>query len=194
VVRERCRIAALWVDTFHIVQSATQAIDEVRTEIWPNARTIGAPSLFAHPKDCRCALVKNPEQLTDSRQQRHARVAPVNETLYRAHLLKEKYRLVFQLRGRATIRAVDDWCRWAWRCRIPAFVDLYHRIAKHRDSIIATLTNDELSSGPTEVSNEPVKRVKWAAFGFCRFCNYRIGDLLYADNPNWVRLATVIPR
>ena len=72
VVRERCRNATLCADAFHMVQWATRALDEARKEIWRNARTIGAPSLIAHLKGCRYALLKNPERLTDNQQQRLA--------------------------------------------------------------------------------------------------------------------------
>jgi transposase len=146
VVRERCPNATLCADAFHMVQWATRALDEVRKEIWRNARKIGAPSLIAHLKGCRYALLKNPDHLSDRQQESLSRVASLNKTLYRGYLLKEQFRLVFQLRGKQAIRALDAWCSWARRCRIPAFVDLYRRILRHRDSIIATLTNDGLSN------------------------------------------------
>lgn len=77
------------------------------------------------PRGCGYALLKSPEKLTDGQQQSLARVARVSNSLYRAHLLKEQFRLIFQLRGNQVIRALDAWCNWARRCRIPAFVDLY---------------------------------------------------------------------
>jgi hypothetical protein len=43
-------------------------------------------------------------------------------------------------------------------------------------------------------SNNLIKRVKRAAFGFTSFRNYRIRSLLYAGKPNWDLLATVTPR
>jgi hypothetical protein len=77
-------------------------------------------------------------------------VAQVDKTLYRAYLLKEQFRLVFQLGGKAAIRALDGWCAWTRRSRIPAFVDLYYRIMRHRESIVAMLTNDGLSNALVE--------------------------------------------
>ena len=65
VVREPCPNATSCADAFHMVQWATRALDEVRKEIWRNVRTIGAPSLVAHLKGCRYALLKNPEHLSD---------------------------------------------------------------------------------------------------------------------------------
>ena len=166
VVRERCPNATLCADAFHMVQWATKALDEVRKEIWRTARRIGAPSLIAHLKGCRYALLKNPDRLTNRQRESLSRVASVNKTLYRGYLLKEQFRLVFQLRGREAIQALDDWYSWARRCRIPAFVDLYHRIVRHRDSIVATLTNNGLSNALVESTNTKLRLLTRMAYGF----------------------------
>ena len=50
------------------------------------------------------------------------------------------------------------------------------------------------ADGPTEATNNLIKRVKRAAFGFTSFRNYRIRALLYTGNPNWELLATITPR
>jgi transposase len=166
VVGERCPNATLCADAFHMVSWATRALDDVRREIWRAARKMGAPTLIARIKGCRYALLKNPDHLTDKQQAGLARVAQVNKTLYRAYLLKEQFRLVFQLRGKVAIRALDDWCAWARRCRIPAFVDLYYRVVKHRESIIATLTNDGLSNALVESTNTKLRLLTRTAYGF----------------------------
>ena len=166
VVHERCLNATLCADAFHMVAWATRALDEVRKGIWRNARKIGAPSLIAHLKGCRYALLKNPDHLSERQQTSLARVASLNKALYRAYLLKEQFRLVFQLRGHEAIRALDAWCNWARRCRIPAFVDLYRRVVRHRDSIIATLCNDGLSNALVESTNTKLRLLTRMAYGF----------------------------
>lgn len=166
VVGERCANATLCADAFHMVTWATRALDEVRKGIWRMAKRFGAPSLIAHLKGCRYALLKNPDHLNEKQQSSLARVASVNQTLYRAYLLKEQFRLVFQLRGRAAIQALDAWCAWARRCRIPAFVELYRRIVKHRASIVATLTNEGLSNALVESTNTKLRLLTRMAYGF----------------------------
>ena len=42
-------------------------------------------------------------------------------------------------------------CSWARRCRIPSFVNLCHRIQKHRAAIVATLIR--MASGFTSTGN-----------------------------------------
>ena len=66
VVAQRCPNATLCADAFHMVAWATKALDEVRKGIWRTARTIGAPSLIAHLKGCRYALLKNPDHLSNT--------------------------------------------------------------------------------------------------------------------------------
>ena len=48
---------------------------------------------------------------------------------------------------------LDAWLAWARRCQIPTFVDLYHRIKKHRAGIIASVTHG-LSNGLTESEHQ----------------------------------------
>jgi hypothetical protein len=92
-------------------------------------------------KGCRYARWKNPEHLSGRKATKLAWIARHNGRLYRAYLLKEQLRLVFQHRGTEAIAMLDAWLSWARRCRIPAFTELARRIAKHRPSIEATLTH-----------------------------------------------------
>jgi transposase len=58
---------------------------------------------------------------------------------------------------------------------------------------IAAWHQAHISNGPTEAVNNLIKRVKRVAFGFTRFCNYRVRALLYAGKPDWSPLATTTP-
>jgi hypothetical protein len=49
------------------------------------------------------------------------------------------------------IQVLDAGCSWARRCRIPSFVNLYHRIQKHRAAIVAILTR--MAYGFTSTDN-----------------------------------------
>ncbi len=165
VVAEHSPHATLCADPFHMVAWATTALDEVRRQLWRDAKRIGAPSLVTRIKGCRYALLKNPQNLTENQRVSLARVAAVNKSLYRAYLLKEEFRLIFQLRGADAIVALDGWLRWAQRCRIPAFVELYHRIKKHRSTIEATL-NSGLSNALVESTNTKLRLLTRMAYGF----------------------------
>jgi transposase len=151
--------------TLHVVRWATDALDVVRRWLWNTFRTLGMPGRAKHLKGCRYALWKNPEDLTDRQAAKLAWIAKHNNQLYRAYLLKEHLRLVFQHRGTEAEAMLDDWLRWARRSQIPAFVDLYHRINKHRAGIVAAVTHG-LSNGLTESINTKLRLLTRIAYGF----------------------------
>jgi len=72
---------------------------------------------------------------------------------------------VFVLKGEAGKEALDRWSSWARRCRIPVFVELQRRIAKHRAAIDAALEHG-LSQGLIESTNTKIRLLTRIAFGF----------------------------
>ena len=56
---------------------------------------------------------------------------------------------MFQLKGAEGIALLDAWLKWAWRCRLPAFVKLARSIREHRAGINAALTHG-LSNAPMD--------------------------------------------
>ena len=172
VVRRRCPDAVLCADPFHVVAWATDALDEVRRQVWNEAR--GAVTQRRAPratgtakmlKGARYALWKNPENLTERQQTKLAWVAKSHPRLHRAYLLKEGLRVVFKLKGAAGKEALDRWISWARRCRIPSFVKLQRRIVKNRVEIDAALDHG-LSQGLIESTNTKIRVLTRIAFGF----------------------------
>ena len=180
VVAERCPSAVQCADPFHVVQWATEALDEIRRETWRAARAEAAATRRPGPGHRRArgslhgyravarsryALWKNPQNLTSNQQAKLAWIATTHPRLHRAYLLKEGLRLVFALKGPEGIEALDRWCSWARRCRIPVFVALQRRIVRHRDKIIATLQHG-LSNALIESTNTKIRLLTRMAFGF----------------------------
>jgi transposase len=165
VVARRCPAARVCLDPFHIVAWATDALDEVRREVWNAARRGGDTALARELKGARFALWKNPENLTGRQRGKLARIAEVNRQLYRAYLLKEELRLVFRVKGARAVALLDAWLSWARRCRIPAFVQLAAKIARHRAGIVWSLTQG-LSNALVESTNTKIRLLTRVAFGF----------------------------
>jgi transposase len=164
-VAARCPQAVLCADPFHVVKWATDALDEVRRELWNTARNGGEVALAGELKGARWALWKNPEDLTRRQRGKLAWIARVNGRLDRADLLKEQLRLVFKLNGvRATV-LLEAWLGWARRCRIPALVKLAKAVTAHRSSIQAALTQG-LSNGLVESTKTKIRLLTRVAFGF----------------------------
>ena len=94
-VADSCRNAPVCLDPFHVVTWATDALDEVRREVWNAARRAGQTAVAKALKGARFALWKTPENLTDRQEAKLASVAKLNQPLYRAYLLTEELRQVF---------------------------------------------------------------------------------------------------
>lgn len=184
VVAERCPNAVQCADAFHVVAWATKALDQVRRQVWNQARALaraepqrsrGRPRGDAPPRPghervralthARYALWKNPEDLTERQADKLAWIATTHPMLYRAYLLKEGLRHVFKVKGQAGKQALDRWLSWAARCRIDAFIELGRKIRRHRAAINAALTHD-LSNALIESANTKIRLITRIAFGF----------------------------
>jgi len=166
VVAEQCPQATLCLDPFHVVKLATDALDEVRRDVWNLARQSGDKAGARWLKGARWALWKRPERLSERQQAKLSQIAKVNDRLYRAYLLKEQLRLVFhEPDTQAAVALLDGWLAWARRCRIGSFVKLAKTITEQRAGIVATLTH-RLSNARTEAINTTLRLITRRAYGF----------------------------
>ncbi len=165
VVAERCKKATLCTDGFHVVQWATDALDEVRREVWNTARRQGMRAYAKELKGCRYALWKNPEDLTERQEAKLAWISAANTRLYRAYLLKEQLRVAIRLKGRRAIAMIHDWLAWAQRCRIDAFVELGRKVRRNLPGIEAAMRH-KLSNALIESTNTKLRVLHRMAFGF----------------------------
>jgi len=181
-LKEFCPDAQRCLDPFHVVQWANEALDDVRRNAWRDARKKapktpkrgrGRPPKNATPPDTtakdlkgsRYALGKAPENLTEAQMAQLEIIAKSDKRLYRAYLLKEELRLVFQQDAENGKRMLDHWIKWAQHCRIPVFVELQRKIRRHYASIIATLEH-RLSNARIEAINNKIKLSIRMAYGF----------------------------
>jgi len=188
VVKERCPAAVRCADAFHVVAWATDALDQVRRQAWNDARRLARAEPKGRPgrprkdgtqasgprpgherakalKGARYALWKNPGDLTENQTEMLAWIAKTDPRLHRAYLLKEGLRHVFVVKGEEGKDALDRWLSWAWRCQIPAFIDLARKISKHRESIDAALDHN-MSNALVESTNTKIRVLTRVAFGF----------------------------
>jgi transposase len=164
-VSERLPNAVLCIDAFHVVQGATDALDQVRRDVWNQARKDGQDQLAHRLKGARYALWKNPEKLTSRQQAKLADIQQTNKRLYRAYLLKEQLRQIYQLPAETAIVLLDRWIAWAKRCRLPSFVKLAKTIVAQRPGIVAAIEHD-LSNARVEATNTTIRLITRRAYGF----------------------------
>ena len=170
VVTQRCTNATLCADTFHVVQWATNALDEVRRETWNDVRVRRQRARNAvgegkRLKDARWSLWKNPEHLSAVDHAQLEYIAATHPRLHRAWALKEGLRVAVISSGPGGIEALDRWIVWAQRSRIEPFVRLARRIRAYRTAIVATIEH-RLTNALVESFNTKVRLIARRAFGF----------------------------
>jgi transposase len=164
-VAERCPNADICLDAFHVVKAATDAVDEVRREVWNEARRAGDAGLARKLKGARYALWKNPDKLTGRQQQKLAFIKQLNSPIYTAYLLKEQLRQIYELPGRKALALLDAWLKWARRCQLEPFVKLAARITKQRYKIEGALIHG-LSNARVEQINTQIRLIMRRGYGF----------------------------
>ena len=108
---EHCPNATVCLDPFHVVKLATDALDEIRREVWNEARKAGETALAKDLKGARFALWKNPENLTPRQQTKLAHIQQINQRLYRAYLLKEQLRQIYRVDPDEATGVLDAWLK-----------------------------------------------------------------------------------
>ncbi len=163
---ERCPKAKRCVDPFHVIALATEALDQVRREVWNEARRAGPGRCGPRAQGRPLRLWKNPENLTARQQSKLADIERLNRPLYRAYLLKEQLRQIYRLAGRRRrSRLLDEWLQWARRCRLRPFVKLARTITDQREGIVAAIRHG-LSNARVEAINTQIRLITRRAFGF----------------------------
>ena len=202
-IEEYCPNCDRCVDPFHVVEWATEAVDEVRREVWREAyneykqletnlpRSPGRPRLddestamltaakrkAAEIKRSTYALGKAPENLTDNQKIRLEMIAQQNPRLYRAYRIKEKLRLLLKLDDvEEAAKELKSWLWWASHSRIPAICNLARKIRRHKEHILNTIRLG-ISNARIEATNNKIKLIIRKAYGFRNIGN--MIDLIY---------------
>lgn len=166
-VRAHAPQAVICFDPFHVVKLATDALDDVRRQVWQSARTLSNKQIARTYTGARWALLKNPDKLTKTQKATLAQLKRDGGALARSYELKESLRAVFA--GDLDTDTVTDmlakWCSWAQRCRIPQFVKVGKTIKKHVEGIKAAVDRG-LANGRHEGLNNKVRLIIRRAYGF----------------------------
>jgi transposase len=154
-------------DPFHVVQLGNQALDVVRRAYWNQLRERAGPADARRFKHARWALLKRPDDLTDTQADQLAAIKRAGGAVWRAYQGKEALRAVFDpdLTSREAARLLDRFLAWAQRSRLPSFVKLSRTIRAHRAGILAALDLG-INNGRSEGLNRRVRVLTSRAFGF----------------------------
>lgn len=172
---ERC------IDGFHVVQWAVDCMDELRKEVWREARQEkkeqpkrgrGRPrrgeevkTATIYGKGYKYALGKNPENLTEHQRSCLDEIKDLYPRMFRGYQLKEGLRKVFQCSKETIEEELKNWLSWACRSKLKPFVELSKKIRRHKEAIIATVRHG-LSNARIESTNNKIKVLIRKSYGF----------------------------
>lgn len=161
-IRRRAPQARIVIDPFHVVKLANEAVNEVRRSQMRDLKgQLGARAL----KNTRWILLRDPEDLLVGEYATLASLAKVNRPLYRAYLLKEALRGLYDLPAAEARRKLAAWLAWASRSRLKPFLKLARTVRRYREGILAAIELG-LSNGRLEGLNSKVRLLSHRAFGF----------------------------
>jgi transposase len=164
-IRDNIPHAEICFDPFHVVRLAQRAVDQVRRDEW-NAHDRSRTKTGKWIKNTRWSLLKSPDKQSVRQLALLGEVARANEPMFRAFLLKEELRVLYQLEDPALAPAhLDAWLAWASRSRLAPFVRLARTIRRHRSGILAAIRLG-LSNGRLEGLNSRIRLISHRSFGF----------------------------
>ena len=144
------------LDSYHLVEWAQTAIDEVRTEAGQQSKQI---------KNTKFALGKAPENLTAKQAAQLEFIAKTDKMLYKAYILKESLRTLIHLPLEELEASLKDWLWKASHSQIQPIYELQKKIRRHYEAIINT-ARYHLSNARIEAANNKIKLTVRLAYGF----------------------------
>ena len=113
--------------------------------------------------------MKSPDKQSVPQLALLADVQHANKAMFRAFLLKEELRLLYQLEDPALAPAhpahLHAWLAWASRSRLQPFIRLARTIRRHQSGILAAIRLG-LSNGRLEGLNSRIRLISHRSFGF----------------------------
>jgi len=159
--------AIVCADPFHLVKLVSEALDEVRRELWNELRRLPDDRWARDFKGSRWALLKNPEDLTDAQAAQLGRIRRGRGGIWRAYEMKEQFRAILagDLTREQTAVLLDRWCTRALRSRLAPFVKCARTMRERRDLILNAVEHG-ISNGRVEGLNTKVRLLIRRAYGF----------------------------
>ena len=164
-IRDSIPDAEVCFDPFHVVRLGQRAVDQVRRDEW-NAHDRSHTPKGRSIKGTRWSLLKSPDKQSVPQLALLGEVQHANKAMFRAFLLKEELRVLYQLEDPALAPShLDAWLAWASRSRLAPFLKLARTIHRHRAGILAAIRLG-LSNGRLEGLNSRIRLISHRSFGF----------------------------
>ena len=156
--------AVIVFDHFHVIKLFNDKLSDLRRSLYHRAEADQKKVL----KGARWLLLKNPENLDTDKdeKQRLEEALALNKPLAVAYYLKEDLRRFWEQPGKRFATAfLNDWLRKAEASGVRMLQQMAKTLAAHRSGLLAYY-DAMITSGPMEGTNNKIKTMKRAAYGF----------------------------
>jgi transposase len=157
--------AEIVFDHFHVIKMFNDLLSKYRRYLQRIAETKEQKEAF---KGTRWILLKNPENLDDSRNEKEKldKALELNQPLAAAYMMKEKMRFIWFQKDK--LQAEKELNEWISEARVSgvSLLELFaDTLETHRKGILAYY-DYRISTGPLEGTNNKIKTMKRQAYGF----------------------------
>jgi transposase len=156
--------AVIVFDHFHVIKLFNDKLSDLRRSLYHRAEADQKKVL----KGARWLLLKNPENLDAEKdeKQRLEEALALNKPLATAYYLKEDLRRFWEQPGKRFATAfLNDWLKKAEASGVKMLQQMARTLAAHRSGLLAYY-DAMITSGPMEGTNNKIKTMKRAAYGF----------------------------
>src|SRR3954465_5764417 len=163
-VSAHLKTAVIVFDHFHVVKLFNDKLSDLRRALYRRAEA-GQKKVL---KGARWLLLKNPENLDADKDEkgRLEEALALNKPLATAYYLKEDLRRFWEQPGKRFATAfLDGWLRRAEASGVRMLQQMAKTLTSHRSGLLAYY-DAMITSGPMEGTNNKIKTMKRAAYGF----------------------------
>jgi transposase len=166
------------VDRFHVVSNLNEAITKTRRAIQGQADETTREIL----KGCRWLLLKNPEKLKDTEQQRLQAMLESSPELKTCYELKQAFRNWFNhsANRQQAEAGLSDWMAKVEATTLKALHGFCKTLSNWRERIL-NYFDGRHSNGFAEGVNLKIKMINRRGFGYRNFANFRLHVLVAFD-------------
>lgn len=169
-VLKHCTEAVICFDHFHLAQHFSKAIDSLRVQEAKNA----SKDTKEFYQGTRWLLLKRPERLRDEQQTKLDRLLQVNKNLYKAYLLRDEFRQIFEgSSARCRLIRLTNWKHKAKSARISHVTEFVKKIERWEPYIRNSL-RESYSNSFAEGINTKVRVIQRMAYGYKDFDYLRL--------------------
>lgn len=164
-VRENLPRATHVFDRFHVVKLLNEQLSELRRELYREATTKLERDVL---KGTRWLLLKNPENLDDTRREseRLQEALRLNASLAAAYYLKDDLRQFWEQPTRVAADVfLDRWCARADATGIRRLQQFAKTLRAHRQGLLDWYLYP-ISTGPLEGTNTKIRALQRQAYGY----------------------------